>query len=283
MKVGYVPEHFSTPLFFAQEQDFYKKHGIEVEFVPFPSGSGHMIEQLKEKNVDICIGLTEAFVAGIGKGADWYKIAGTYVESPLCWAISTGYNRSDMTSVADLKGARIGVSRIGSGSYVMPFVLAQQKKWSDSFEFVVQGKFQNLRDGVNHKETEEPTDAFMWEYFTTKKYYDSKEIKQIGEIYTPWPSWVVTAATEIPLTQIDSFLKAVDEGIAYFNEHPDEAVEHITAHLDYSADDAREWLKTVKFISPKTRGVDPKVIDNTVGILKAANVLQGDADCDYVV
>jgi TRAP-type uncharacterized transport system substrate-binding protein len=38
---------------------------------------------------------------------------GTYVESPLRWAISTGKERADINGVSDLKGKRVGVSRIG--------------------------------------------------------------------------------------------------------------------------------------------------------------------------
>lgn len=40
-------------------------------------------------------------------------MVGTYVETPLCWAISTGAGREDVSSVEDLKGKKIGVSRIG--------------------------------------------------------------------------------------------------------------------------------------------------------------------------
>ncbi len=40
-------------------------------------------------------------------------MVGTYVETPLCWAISTGAGREDVTGVEDLKGKKIGVSRIG--------------------------------------------------------------------------------------------------------------------------------------------------------------------------
>ena len=47
------------------------------------------------------------------------------------WAISTGADRPDITSVDSLKGGRIGVSRIGSGSYVMGFVLADKHGWLD--------------------------------------------------------------------------------------------------------------------------------------------------------
>lgn len=51
LKVGYVPEHFSTPLFFAQKQGFYKKNGVEVEFLPYPSGSGHLMQSLENKTI----------------------------------------------------------------------------------------------------------------------------------------------------------------------------------------------------------------------------------------
>lgn len=42
-----------------------------------------------------------------------YGLVGTYVESPLCWAISTGSGRDDVQSVEDLKAKKVGVSRIG--------------------------------------------------------------------------------------------------------------------------------------------------------------------------
>lgn len=41
-----------------------------------------------------------------------FQLVGTYVESPLYWAISTGTGR-DFDDVDDLYGKRIGVSRIG--------------------------------------------------------------------------------------------------------------------------------------------------------------------------
>ena len=40
-------------------------------------------------------------------------MVGTYVETPLCWAISTGKGREDVCGVEGLRGKRIGVSRIG--------------------------------------------------------------------------------------------------------------------------------------------------------------------------
>jgi hypothetical protein len=83
LRVGYVPEHFSTPLYFAKHH-----FGLSVELIPFPSGTGHMITSIRSGEIDVAIGLTEGWVAGLGKedveGDGGYKIVGTYVETPLC-------------------------------------------------------------------------------------------------------------------------------------------------------------------------------------------------------
>lgn len=47
-----------------------------------------MITSLRSGEIDIGIGLTEGWVAGLGKegqdGDGGYRIVGTYVETPLC-------------------------------------------------------------------------------------------------------------------------------------------------------------------------------------------------------
>lgn len=49
-------------------------------------------------------------------------------------------------------------------------------------------------------------------------------------------------------------------------------MKYISTELDYSEEDAREWLKTVKFANG-VKGVDVGVVEKTVGILKKAGVL----------
>ncbi|EHK26143.1 uncharacterized protein TRIVIDRAFT_86201 [Trichoderma virens Gv29-8] len=277
LRIGFVPEHFSTPLHFAQ-----KHFGLDATLIPFPSGTGHMITALRADEIDIGIGLTEAWIAGLGKegieGDGGYRLVGTYVETPLCWAISTGAKRPEITAVDSLKGGKIGVSRIGSGSYVMGYVLADKNGWlstpgTEPFsDTVVLNTFEKLRNAVNSGEA----DFFMWEHFTSKKFYDSGEIRRVGEIYTPWSSWKIVASTKLTQGGLDARVKdlfeKLDKGVAYFNAHQDEAVEYISTNLDYSAEDAREWLKTVEFPA-KTEGVKPEVVSSCISILRKAGVL----------
>jgi hypothetical protein len=274
IRIGYIPEHFSTPLMFAQKYKFFERHGIEnYELIPYPSGSGHMISSLKNDEIDIVVGLTEAFVRGICNGDEEYNLVGTYVESPLCWSITTGIQRDDLQSIEDLKkpgNNRIGVSRIGSGSYVMSFILGLQEKFPHSFDFQVLNNFKNLRQSVNTGDC----DAFMWEYFTTKKYYDSGEVKRIGEIYTPWSAFIVASAAKLDTSTVTAFNDAAQDGITYYNDHQEEAISHILANLDYDNErDLREWATRVKFTN-NVRKVDWKRnILNTASILEQAGVV----------
>ncbi len=157
----------------------------------------------------------------------------------------------------------------------MGFVLADQHNWltpgqppfSDN---VVLHTFANLRSAVNAG----TADFFMWEHFTQKRYFDAGEIRRVGEIYTPWSSWKIVASTDLPVddVRVQTLFEKLDQGVAHFNEHQDEAVQYICTHLDYTEADAREWLATVKF-PPRTKGVKAETVESCVAILQKAGVL----------
>ncbi|KAF1345994.1 hypothetical protein BDV97DRAFT_269288, partial [Delphinella strobiligena] len=271
LRIGYIPEHFSTPLHFAR-----KHFGLDADIQPFPTGTGALTASLKDDSIDVAIGLTEGFVADLGKSnakseTPAYKLVGTYVDSPLCWAISVGA-KSGINGADELKGKRVGVSRVGSGSYVMSYVLADQNGWlsssSSAFDVVPLGDFAALRDGVNEGQK---ADFFMWEHFTTKKYYDNGELKRVGEIYTPWPSWMIVAR-DAKDERLEDMAEKLNRGVMWFREHPEESVEHITSTMEYSKEDAEAWMKTVKF-SDNVRGVDPEVVKKTIATLQKAGAL----------
>ena len=290
LRVGYVPEHFSTPLHFANEH-----YGATFELQSFPSGTGAMISALQSRTIDLAIGLTEGWIAGLARAAASgepppYALIGTYVESPLRWAVSTGTNRKDVAQEQDpgewlkgLVGKKMGVSRVGSGSYVMGFVMADklgqlEPERKEPFEVVVLETFEKLRQGVNSEEA----DFFMWEHFTSKKYFENGKIRNIGEIMTPWPSWHIVSAPDIAEAELDSFLSSVDRGIEHFNKNPKEAVQYISTNLDYSKADAEGWLKTVQFATG-VKGAKPSVVDQTLGVLKKARVIDDTATRDGMV
>jgi hypothetical protein len=165
----------------------------------------------------------------------------------------------------------------------MGFVLADQQGWltsfsSPPFENVPLQTFEKLRQGVN----DSTVDFFMWEHFTSKRYYDNGEIKRIGEIYTPWPSWQIVASSALLKSvngagdsRLTDLFEKIDKGVAYLDQHHQETIEYIGTELDYTKEDAAEWLKTVRFAS-RTEGVNFSVVEKTVEVLKKAGVLGDD-------
>lgn len=172
----------------------------------------------------------------------------------------------------------------------MGFVLADQQGWLSSSQdsaagnttggpfsdTVVLNNFEKLRAAVNSGEA----DFFMWEHFTSKKFYDAGEIRRVGEIYTPWSSWKIVASTKLTgasSASLDGRVKELftklDQGVKHFNENQDEAVTYISTELGYTEPDAREWLKTVRF-PVKTEGVKAEVVEDCVSILRKAGVLK---------
>lgn len=239
-----------------------------------------MITSYQEGKIDMAIGLTEGWINGLATNPGLYKLVGTYVKSPLTWAISAGFNNHELTSAEQLKGKKIGVSRIGSGSYVMSFVFADNHKWlspsfsksekkeDGPFEFIKLDTFKGLRDGVNNG----LASAFMWELFTTKKFYDSKELKQIGSIETPWPSWLLTTSPTLSKRQVNDVVLCINQGVDYFENHFDESMS-VIQELGYSLDDAKQWRKTVQF-SRDVGELRLEMVDETISRLRKAGLMQ---------
>lgn len=157
----------------------------------------------------------------------------------------------------------------------MGIVLADQQGWltpgTAPFTFTPLQTFAKLREGVNDK----TVDFFMWEHFTSKRYYDNGEIKRVGDIYTPWSSWLIVASTSIGEAdeRLQGLFEKLDKGVKHFLENEEEAVKYIYTSLDYSEDDAREWLKTVKFTNG-IKGADEELVRKVRDTLLKAEVVE---------
>ncbi|KAI7904967.1 uncharacterized protein BX663DRAFT_501197 [Cokeromyces recurvatus] len=231
-----------------------------------------MTSKLQDKSLDLAIALTEGLVAGISKGQDWYKIIGTFVDAPLCWALSTGKN-ARYTSIDSLNKTNVAISRYGSGSHIMAFVLADQQDWQEQpFEFTVLNNFKAMRDAVN----DGTSDFFMWERFTTKPYHDSGEVKKIGSITPDWPAFMFAAHTDILRDNVEVFqkvLKAINHATREFVEQQDESVKLIMKMLKYPEEDVREWFKTVHYATDHKQ-VSRQALEITLKTLLKADVVK---------
>lgn len=152
----------------------------------------------------------------------------------------------------------------------MSSVLAQKQGWRP-FDVVVCGPFKPLRDAVNNG----TADFFMWEHFTTKRWFDNGELSKVGELPTPWNAWHIAALgpqTDPRIREI--LLPALGKGVADFMKHKNAAVDFINANMEYSREDAEEWYEGVQFAGLEDmKMLNSAVIDDAVNILGTAQVL----------
>jgi len=269
-----VREHFASPLLQFADKD----QGKTFDLIECPSGTGQVITRFNNGEIDIAIALTDPLLAGIAKGITSYKLVGSYVTTPLRWAVITGSN-TRYSSIGDLRNTTLGISRQGSGSQTMATVMALQQGWVDRETNTVEDlKFQINNDiiGLNRSVNDGSTSAFLWEWFTTKPWADSGEVKFIGSVPTPWPSWMIAAHTSparSPPEAVKAFLAGLTDHVRTFSANETAVnVAFIKDRFGYKEDDIREWLTTVGF-THDTSEVEESTIVKTLGVLRQANIV----------
>ncbi|EJD49607.1 hypothetical protein AURDEDRAFT_112456 [Auricularia subglabra TFB-10046 SS5] len=274
LRVGYVHEHFSSPLLQFADDD----KGETFILTECPGGTGQLTAALANDEIDVAIALTDALIAGIAKGTAQYNLVGSYVASSLNWAVIAGKD-SKYNSISDLRGTTIGISRPGSGSQTMASVMAMQQGWvvpktgePEELSFKVNGDINGLIASVN----DGSTSAFMWEWFTTKPRLDAGEVRFIGSVLTPWPSWLIAAHPTRPSAEaLRNFTSSLTTYVRKFDQSTNTAakVAFIKTRFHQKEDDIAEWLKTVSY-PPDCTAIDGKVVVTTLSILETAGVVK---------
>ncbi|GAA5856923.1 hypothetical protein JCM8547_008467 [Rhodosporidiobolus lusitaniae] len=275
LRIAYIPEHFASPLLQLAVRD------DTIELVPCPSGTGQVMTAFKSGEIDVAIALTESLIAGVAKQTAEFKLVGTYVTSPLNWAVIVGKD-SKYHKLEDLRGEKIGISRIGSGSQVMASYMYLRENWVDEdgkvepIQFEVLDSFKNLRDGVNDGRAA----AFLWEHFTTKPFLN--EVRFIGSVPTPWESWSIVATPSVtapssPLLPIlQSFLTNLTTSVHSFDAseaRAKESKEFVMKQFGYPEDDVKAWLDQVSYPKGDVKEVSKEMVEKTLKTLEAAGVL----------
>jgi sulfonate transport system substrate-binding protein len=239
LSLGGVPEHFNIPWHQAIEQGSFAEEGLNIRWKDYPGGTGAMAGDLRSGALAVAVLLTEGIVADICKGNP-SKIIAPYVVSPLIWGIHVPA-ASNFESIEALEEGRFAISRYGSGSHLMAFLLAQQHGWNpQALKLVPIG---NL-DGARQAFRQGDADAFMWEKAMTQPLVDTGEFRRVGECPTPWPCFVVAARKEVIEQQPDALrkmLRVIGKAAQAF-KNSSEAVQLVVNRFGIQPVHASDWL-----------------------------------------
>jgi sulfonate transport system substrate-binding protein len=192
LKIGGVPEHFNLPWRLAIEKGKFAEAGIDVHWSDMNGGTGQMIGGLETGSIDVAVLLTEGITRAVLQGLK-ARIVQVYVKTPLQWGIHVPYH-SSFQEVNDLVHPTFAVSREGSGSHLMAYVLAQKEQWdTSSLKFNVVGDIYGGLWALQHDQAQ----VFLWEKYTTFPFVAQKKCKRIGDVLTPWPCFVIAVREDV--------------------------------------------------------------------------------------
>jgi sulfonate transport system substrate-binding protein len=190
-KIAGVPEHFNFPWHVAKDLGYFDKAGLDIQWQDNKSGTGAITKLLNTGEIDLAVLLTEGIIADIAKGGE-SKIIQVFVKSPLNWGIHVAAH-STIEHKFGIKGKRFAISRLGSGSHIMAYVLAGQLGYKpDTADFVIVNDIEGAEQALANNEA----DVFLWEKYMTMPLVESGHFKRVGEIPTPWPGFVIAARKE---------------------------------------------------------------------------------------
>lgn len=268
VRLACVPEQVNIPVDILKNLHIDEKYNFDIQVLTVPEGTGKMLDMLERGDADIAMTVSDAFIVANAKGRA-VELVGTWVSSPLVWAVAASPSLpADIITISDLVQyrqiitgdpnckLRIGISRPGSGSQTMATYMAMlhQLDYHNGLEFVVANNFDGLKKGIELDQF----DLFLWETFTTKPDFDSKLLRKLDDICTPWPAFSLVMAssmTSVPsgnsLSLRTAILKglfpALAESAVIFTENLDSATEQIVTKFGHQEADARSWLRSVQY------------------------------------
>lgn len=264
MIVGGVPEHFNLAAW-QYLNTAGASHGVRTKFIAVPGGTGAMMAALSSGSVDVAIALTEGIVAAAATPSgpeDEIVIVAPYVDSPLAWGIATGSEQAgafeSLSCLGDLEEIRVGVSRMGSGSHLMSFLLAEREGWDvRKLRFVICKDINGLRKAVCAEPgSEGHAHLFLWETGMIDPFVLAGELSRIGIVPTPWPCFLMAARRQWLEASVEgatnrerfrAVLPGVRGALASFVADPATALDAIAARFMVRRAAAAAWLREVRF------------------------------------
>lgn len=264
-----VPEHFNYPLLQLIERQPFHSVGFELIWKNEPKGSGAMNQAIRTGETDLAIILTESFIKDSLEGNQG-KIIGLHVASPLTWGIHVSALNSS-TIISELSDQPFLISRYGSGSHLMAFLLAKREGWPiNQLNFEVIGDLEGAKKAFIHGSK----GIFLWEKFTTKPLVNQGLFKRIGEIPTPWPCFVIVASERL-LKQhpelASSISQEIHQQITMCLTDPNLSLK-ISHIYDLQAEDVKDWLAQTSWATGPD--ISKGMLKNTLNVLFELDLIQ---------
>ncbi|MDE0308683.1 MAG: ABC transporter substrate-binding protein [Acidiferrobacterales bacterium] len=264
------PDH--GPLFVADAQGFFDDAGLDVELIA-PANPNDPPKLVAAKKGDVAISYQPQLHLQVEQGLPLVRI-GTLVATPLnCIVV---LDDSDIHAIADLKGRKVGYSVAGFEDVLLAAVLEANDLKLEDVELInvnfslspavmsgqvdaVIGAYRNFE--LNQMDLHgEPGRAF---------YLEEEGIPSYDELI------VVTHTDRVNDPKMRKFMDAVERGVQFMINHPDEAWDNFISY-DKALDDElnrRAWRDTLPRFALRPGALDRARYDRFADFLMARGLI----------
>ena len=232
----------------AEQKGLFRKYGIEPEVIVTGQGAATGISALLANDIQVVASAGDALVASTLQGADTVMIAGV-VNKGLQRIMA----RSEIKTPTELKGKKIGVTRIGAVSHSVLLMMLPRWKMSVNDVQVMQlGSSPNMlaaldRGGIDAAVLTIPS-MFVAEDRGYRVVVDmgDTDIYYLHTMIATTRNYVKSSRD-----RVTRFLKGYLEGLAFVKQNKKESIDIVRKKLQLGAEQTRNLERSIELLNAK--------------------------------
>lgn len=240
------PDH--APLIIAQQQGFFKEQNLEVELIG-PADPNDPPKLVAAEQADIAITYEPELMAQIDRGLPLIRI-GTLIDKPLDCLVTL--KESDIKTIQDLKGKRIGSGSSGISHNILRVMLAKAGLSEQDVE-IVNVRYNLTQALLSHKvdavsglmRNVEVPQLDVAGHKTTVFFPEDHGIPNYSVLI------FVSHTKHIKDDRFPRFLAAVKKAVSYLDEHPKQTWEQFAKQYPEANNEVNResWFATMPYFA----------------------------------
>jgi NitT/TauT family transport system substrate-binding protein len=263
----------------AEQKGLFRKHGIDAEIIVVGQGGTAGISALLANDIQMTSSAGDALVNAALHGGETVMIAGVVNKG-----LQRIMTRSEIKSPTDLKGKKVGVTRIGAVSHSVLLMILRRWNMSPTDIQVMQvGSSPNMLASLDKGGLDAAVMTIPSMFVAEDRGYKVLLDLADTDIYYLQTMMATTRSTiRANRDKVLRFLRGYLEGIAFFKQNKKESLEVVKKKLRIGAEQERNLERSFELLSAKYNEQMPypslRGVETVLGFIEKDNPKAKGAD-----